>query len=72
MPVNSGLDPQLKFLLVKVSNVSFNAFCAGKILSSTLLPYFSFGPIIFSASFLQPLMHSAELIKLEQIFSRKT
>ena len=39
-PVYSGLDPQLKFLLVKISNVSFNAFCVGKILSSTLPPYF--------------------------------
>lgn len=40
MSVNSGLDPQLKFLLVIVSNVSFNAFCVGKNLSSTLPPYF--------------------------------
>lgn len=40
MPVNSGLDPQLNFFLVKVSNISFNTFCIEKILSSTLPPYF--------------------------------
>lgn len=39
MPVNFGLDPQLKFLLVKDSNVSLNVFCVGTILLFILPPY---------------------------------
>lgn len=51
MPVNSGLDPQLNFFLVRDSNVSLNIFCVGTILLSILPPYLRSGPVISSISF---------------------